>query len=86
MTQQELEAGADGVHEVLVQAGYAQFVNRDQERSLAAHVIRRVDALRPAAKAPAVPAAAPVLKSEAHLDLNRAASLFHKLFHSGKDA
>lgn len=46
MTQDELEAGADGVHDVVAAAGYSAFINRDQERGLAAAVLRKVDAMR----------------------------------------
>jgi hypothetical protein len=46
MTQDELEAGADGVHEVAAAAGYSAYIDRDVERGIAAAVIRKVDAYR----------------------------------------
>lgn len=46
LTQEALEAGADAVHKMAVEAGFGAFINRDQERALAAAVIRRVDTQR----------------------------------------
>jgi hypothetical protein len=67
ITTAALEAGADAVHDVVAAAGYAAFITRDQERGLAAAVIRKVDAQRAAAEnrveatkpAPAAPVTSP---------------------------
>ena len=45
MTQQELEAGADAVAKLASDAGYGSFINRDEERALAAAVIKAYEAL-----------------------------------------
>lgn len=42
MTKEELEAGANAVHAVAEKYGLAMFVNRDQEREVAAAVIKAV--------------------------------------------
>lgn len=40
MTKEELEAGADAVHAIAEKYGLAMFVTRDQEREVAAAVIK----------------------------------------------
>lgn len=42
MTKEELETGADAVHALAVKYGIAMFVTRDQEREVAAAVIKAV--------------------------------------------
>lgn len=66
ISQGDLEAGADGVHEVAEAAGYASWINRDQERGLAAAVIRKVDAHRASRPAAAAPVTVPTPHVEHH--------------------
>lgn len=46
MTTEELEAGATAVHELAEKYGMAILLTRDQEREVAAVVIKALDALR----------------------------------------
>ena len=47
MTQQELEAGADAVAKIAARHGVGSWIDRDQEREIAAEVIQAYLALQP---------------------------------------
>ena len=49
MTQQELEAGADAVARMAAKYGVGNWIDRDQEREIAAEVIRAYQELQPKA-------------------------------------